>query len=152
MLKLRPDLVRDLASRGPHVQSAWLSAVGESLGLPGTTAAALDQHADPPPSAKDSKLIEKTVRSCFDVYDVANGLVSDVNQRGTEVERYVSHKALADWAAPGNDVNGGFDSHSIFYDGDNAAAYRDSVPPAGTEYEPFLSRDVALDILTRLFT
>ena len=135
------------------MQSAWLKAVGKELGFPGTAAAAMDPHADPPPNAKDTNLIRETIQSCFDARDVAAGLVADVNQRGSEVERYVTHKALVEWAAPANgEQNQSFDSHSVFYNADEPTAYEGAVPKEGTEFEPFLSANVAMEVLSRLYS
>jgi hypothetical protein len=118
--------------------------------MPDVAGAAADPHKENPPSAAEVKAIEQAIRETFSVERIAKALEADVNLRGN-VERVVTHKALVDWAKPENSAaNQDFPAHVIFYDEDESPPDAPK-PPEGTEYEPWLTENLAIKVLAHLF-
>mmetsp|Transcript_27029 Transcript_27029/g.62298 ORF Transcript_27029/g.62298 Transcript_27029/m.62298 type:complete len:588 (+) Transcript_27029:26-1789(+) len=132
----------------PHIQSAYRAVVGPKLGLRGVSAAKSDFNA-PSLDAHTVSEVERVFRQEFSVEALADALVGDVNQPGEGAERVISRQLLCEWA--GEHSRPGFQPHSIYYDEDNAADYGEAKPDATQEYQPFLSRKVALQILEVMF-
>lgn len=61
-----------------------------------------------------------------------------------DTPRHISHESVAAWATEHSDS---FDSHSIYYNEDNPDAY---LGKPKQEYQPFLSKEVALAIIEKL--
>ena len=102
-------------------------------------------------SEEDTKIIKDAFRRMFLIDELCDTLVSDVNQQSKDADRLINRDMLGKWAGDG-DVNNGFNSHSIFYDEDNADAYKDlGKPEEENMYQPFLNRQVALEVLKCLF-
>ena len=74
-----------------------------------------------------------------------------MNQQNAEDDRLISRDDLLRWAGD-ETVNHGFDKFSIFYDESvDPAEYNDAKPSEENEYQPFLTRGVALDIFNKIF-
>mmetsp|Transcript_51006 Transcript_51006/g.110866 ORF Transcript_51006/g.110866 Transcript_51006/m.110866 type:complete len:173 (-) Transcript_51006:119-637(-) len=133
----------------PHIQSAYRASFGERCGLRGVTAGKGDR-CKPSLSQSEVRRLEELFRSLFDVNELVDSFVADINLPNTaSTPRLVSRAALAEWVGT-HGVKAGLDPHSIFYDEDLKAEYP-SEPPADEEYEPFLRKAVAVNILRAMF-
>lgn len=152
--KLNPDAWKqgdDIPQRQvPHITSSYRVAVGARLGLRGIESAKMD-HCKFAVSDGDAARIVTAFERMFVIDELCDLLVNDVNQQAADADRLIDRDLLAKWA--GNvDENGGFDSHTVFYDEDNAALYKDvGKPRPENAYQPFLHRVVALQLLRALF-
>ncbi len=134
----------------PHITSSYRVAVGARLGLRGVESAKLDHCMFALADADAAKVVAAFERM-FVIDELCDLIVHDVNQQAVDADRLIDRDLLARWA--GNvDENGGFDSHAIFFDEDHAALYKDlGKPRPENEYQPFLHRAVALQVLRALF-
>mmetsp|Transcript_69097 Transcript_69097/g.162565 ORF Transcript_69097/g.162565 Transcript_69097/m.162565 type:complete len:239 (+) Transcript_69097:1-717(+) len=131
----------------PHIQSAYRLHCGPRLGLRGIAAARVDR-CQPPMDKTLTIRVLQTFRRRFMVHELADEIVADINQpKTTPGERRLGRDQLVRWATESE----GFDKHSIFYDEDHKELYNDAKPVSGEEYEPFLCRKVAIDILRAMF-
>lgn len=150
--KLNPDAARMSdaypSRQAPHITSAYLVAVGDELGLRGTKAAASDYNQ--PQGVQRSRILE-AFREQFCLDHLAEAVAADVNQQATGAERIIDRDLLAKWAAATSEASRGeFNAHSIYFDESRSREYAGQ-PEEGNEYQPFLRRDVALQILAYLF-
>lgn len=87
----------------------------------------------------------------FSVFEVIQTFVDDVNQQDEDNDRLISREDLLQWAGD-ETVNHGFDKFSVFYDELlDPSEYNDAKPKEENEYQPFLTREVALDIFNKIF-
>jgi len=133
--------------QAPHITSAYLEAVGAELGLRGVAAARRDENR---PRRVQRERVLQAFRGQFNVADLAGALAADVNQQAENAERVIDRDLLAEWASAEEGAGAGFSAHSIFFDEENAGDY-DGRPEKSGEYQPYLSRKVALQVLARMF-
>lgn len=134
----------------PHLESSYIHAVGEQLGMRGVAGSAVDKNITmlSPSECKD---VLKRFHRLFSVFEVIQTFVDDVNQQDSGNDRLISREDLLKWAGD-DSVNRGFDKFSIFYDETlDPSEYNDAKPTEENEYQPFLTRGVALDIFSRIF-
>jgi len=134
----------------PHITSSYRVAVGVALGLRGVENARMDHCKFVVPEADCKKIID-VFQHMFLIDELCDLIVNDVNQQKKDADRLIDRDVLGRWAG-NKDENGGFDSHSIFYDEDRPEAYKDlGKPTEENMYQPFMNRSVALNVLKALF-
>ena len=134
----------------PHITSSYRIAIGSEFGLRGIETAQMD-HCKVVISPNDSANVKLTFRRLFQIDELCDTLVGDVNQQDKDADRLVSRDDLGKWAG-NTEENNGFDSHSIFFDEDQIKLYEDLGKPVEENmYQPFLHRAVALQMLKALF-
>lgn len=151
--KLNPDAWKqndDVPQKQvPHITSSYRIAVGAELGLRGVESARLD-HCKFEVAAEEAARVADAFRRMFSIDELCDLLVNDVNQQDVDADRLVDRVLLAKWA--GESHGEGFDGHAIFYDEDAAGRFASvGKPKEENVYQPFLTRDVALAVLKRLF-
>ena len=135
----------------PHLESAYSQGVGSVLGLRSMPGAAADaDHCKSSVSESELRKVVATFRELFSVEDLLEAVVSDVNQQDDDADRLISRDELAAWAGDPT-VNNGFESYTIYYDEDRKEDYNDTKPLEKNEYQPFLSKKVVLNLLTKMF-
>mmetsp|Transcript_98226 Transcript_98226/g.219287 ORF Transcript_98226/g.219287 Transcript_98226/m.219287 type:complete len:392 (-) Transcript_98226:41-1216(-) len=134
--------------QAPHITSAYLEVVGPELGLRGMAAASSDYNR--PRGVKRCQVLA-AFHERFSLQELAGALAADVNQASADADRIVDRELLAKWAAEAAAASAGaFDAHSIFFDEERAQHF-EGRPAPGDEFQPFLSRRVAMQVLVHLF-
>jgi hypothetical protein len=133
----------------PHIQSAYRKHVGRQLGLRAVEAASADYSSTPLSDAEKARVVELFARM-FQIDELLATIVDDVNQQSPTADRLISRDDLCRWAGD-TASNKGFVAHSVYYDEEHAADYGDTKPKPENEFQPFLSKRVALDVLNKLF-
>lgn len=99
-LKLNPYCLSpsaDMHQQMPHIQSAYVAAVGEQLGLRGVETSRVDRLKPRLGQRQLVAFMEAYVQT-FPVEDVVQAFVRDVNQTDASADRVVDHDALFAWA------------------------------------------------------
>jgi len=136
------------SGQAPHITSAYIEAVGKELGLRGVAAARSDNNR---PRYINRQSVLDAFRQAFDVKEVADAIMGDVNQQGEDAQRVINRERLAKWAAEAARARGGtFNPYIIYFDEDKAVEY-EGQPKPGSEYQPFLSRKTAMQVMLNLF-
>jgi hypothetical protein len=123
--------------------------LGPELGLRGVSGAALDHCAFSISQPEQARFVS-VFTSLFSLDHLFADLVQDVNQQQADATRLVDRALLATWAGNG-DANGGFASHSIFYDEDRPQDFGGLAPTAENMFQPFLTPSVARDTFLAVF-
>merc|ERR1719460_119030 len=134
----------------PHLQNGMRQAFGARFGLAGVRAANIDASANKQVATKLKDMVTKLYEKEFSVDELASALVNDVNRADDASSRIINRDDLAKWAGSPLATDKEFVSHSIFYDEDHKDRYAGE-PVKDQEYQPFLSLDVAMDILYTAF-
>jgi hypothetical protein len=77
----------------PHITSAYLLAVGKTLGLRGVAAAGADANA-PDLAEGMAEKVTASIREAFETSEVVKALVADVNQQSASAERVIGRDVL----------------------------------------------------------
>eukprot|EP00639_Heterosigma_akashiwo_P022282 CAMPEP_0206410272 /NCGR_PEP_ID=MMETSP0294-20121207/32485_1 /ASSEMBLY_ACC=CAM_ASM_000327 /TAXON_ID=39354 /ORGANISM="Heterosigma akashiwo, Strain CCMP2393" /LENGTH=389 /DNA_ID=CAMNT_0053870569 /DNA_START=231 /DNA_END=1401 /DNA_ORIENTATION=- len=135
----------------PHLQNRYRLALGGTVGLRGVAAAAQDHLASPLADPAQVEEALEQYRALFSAEDVALTLVRDVNQQDLNAERLIDRDTLAKWAS--EQAPPSFNAHSIFFneESNDEHDYLGEEPREENTYHPFLSKQVALSILSLLF-
>eukprot|EP00727_Mastigamoeba_balamuthi_P007163 m51a1_g3067 hypothetical protein (810) ;mRNA; f:3985-7594 len=134
----------------PHIQTSYKIAVGAELGLRGVEGAAAD-HCAFAVGGEERRRIVELFTKLFSVAELVQTLVDDVNQQSPTADRLVDRDALCKWASSEAVVAAGFVPHSLYYDEERKDEFGDAKPEEANQYQPFLSKAVALRILCLLF-
>lgn len=151
--KFHPDAweALDPTRQAPHIESAYAQIFGKELGLRGTEGAVAD-YCMAVVSKTEAKKAEKEFRKLFSAEETIESFIMDVNQQSKDADRVISRDDLAKWAGSDTAIERGFESASIYYyDNDPEDYPEDSKPTEDNEYQPFLSKKVALDLLMKIF-
>mmetsp|Transcript_58367 Transcript_58367/g.173700 ORF Transcript_58367/g.173700 Transcript_58367/m.173700 type:complete len:360 (-) Transcript_58367:274-1353(-) len=155
-LRLHPDCLSpavDMGRQMPHIESAYISACGEQLGLRGVETSRIDRMK-PHLSQRQLGVFLEEYSHTFSVREVVHAFVRDVNQVGEAADRAVSLDTLFAWcrqAAEDSD----FDGYDVFFQAERAHVYSavGGPPPAGCAADalqaPWLHEAVAEEILRR---
>lgn len=134
----------------PHLESSYIHAVGKQLGMRGVAGAGVDRNITLLSRAECKDVLQRFHHN-FSVFDVIQTFVDDVNQQDANNDRLISRNDLLQWAGD-ETVNHGFNKFSVFYDESiDPSEYNDAKPTEENEYQPFLTRGVALDIFIKIF-
>lgn len=134
----------------PHLESSYIHAVGKQLGMRGVAGARVDRNITQLSQAEARDVVQR-FRRIFSTFEVIQTFVDDVNQQGESNDRLISREDLLHWAGD-ESVNHGFNKFSVFYnEALDPSEYNDAKPTAESEYQPFLTRGVALDIFNKIF-
>lgn len=134
----------------PHLESSYIHAVGRQLGMRGVEGSGVDRNITMLSKGECKDVLQRFHR-LFSVFEVIQTFVDDVNQQDEDNDRLISRDDLLRWAGD-ESVNRGFDKFSIFYDESrDPSEYNDAKPKEENEYQPFLTREVALDIFNKIF-
>merc|ERR1711953_1117066 len=92
----------------------------------------------------DRKIAEERFWKEFDVKELCQAIVADVNQASEDAERRIDRRLLLDWA--GSHANLGY---RVFYDEAILSQYGDMRPSADQEgmLQPFIHEEFACDVL-----
>eukprot|EP01095_Lingulamoeba_sp_RSL-Kostka_P002028 TRINITY_DN12899_c0_g1_i1.p1 TRINITY_DN12899_c0_g1~~TRINITY_DN12899_c0_g1_i1.p1 ORF type:complete len:480 (+),score=156.40 TRINITY_DN12899_c0_g1_i1:129-1568(+) len=150
--KLNPDAWKvgdgEPKKQIPHLQSSYRIGVAKYFGIRGFLNALSDYCSHR--ITKETQLqVIKDFEELFDMEELVNTIIDDVNQQETDAERLIDRDDLGRWAGD-KEVNNGFESHSIYYDEDLKHLYRGK-PTEENEYQPYLSHRTGLKILVHLF-
>lgn len=141
----------EVNTRMPHIQNRYRLELGGRLGLSGAEAARMDQHIEGQLLPKQLEEFEALFRKRFSTADFVKEIVADINQQDKQAERFIMPETLFKWAQPENyEQNLGFDSYSIFYDGDRADEYDGSPLPENLYTQAFVTPATVVAILYRL--
>jgi len=139
----------DMGRQMPHIQSSYVVACGELLGLRGMAASIADRMRPKLSSAQIAEFV-KDYSSSFSTAEVVHTLVRDVNQGAEAADRFVELQALMRWADAASEKLG-FDKQGVFYQDDKPELYAlTGPPPVGSAAErlcapwlhPFLAQDI----------
>lgn len=110
--------------RQRRMRNRLVADLGRELGLSGMSAAAADvDHIDPPLTATEKLDRSNSFAIMFHALEFCESVAADINQQAEDAERFIVLGSLIKWTSPDNAAgNGGFDSHSIFFDNERTDA------------------------------
>merc|ERR1740121_1047192 len=157
-LQLHPhclDASADMGQQMLHIQSAYLSLCGDSLGLRGVQTAKADRMKPRLSPLQVAKFVEEYTRA-FPVRDVVQAFVRDINQVGDNMQRTIGREVFFKWCQEASQQHG-FDAQQVLYQEEHAELYAacGGSPPRGSEADnlqaPWLHNDIAVEVLLLCF-